>query len=151
MVNKVILVGRAGKDPELHTTKSDKKVVRFTLATWENYKDDKSETGWRQETEWHNVVIWGANAETIAKNVKKGGMVYVEGAIRTRSYDDKDGAKKWITEVVGFGRAILPEKKSIEQKKEEPRASGKTEVKAMSNINDLPQSADSILNDEVPY
>lgn len=144
MINKVILVGRAGKDPDLHTTKSEKKVVRFTLATWENYKDDKSETGWRQETEWHNIVIWGPNAETIAKMVKKGSMVYVEGSVRTRSYDDKDGNKKWITEVVGFGKALNPEKKTGEAKKEEPK---KEEPKAEKKDDFV----DDILMDEAPY
>jgi single-strand DNA-binding protein len=118
MINKVILVGRAGKDAELHTTKSDKKVVRFTLATWENYKDDKEESGWRTETDWHNIVIWGAAAETISRNVKKGSWVYVEGSIRTRSYEDKEGTTKWITEIVGFGKTIHPEKKVEEIQKD---------------------------------
>ena len=57
MINKVILIGRAGKDPDLHTTQTGKSVTRFSLATWENYKDETSETGWRQVTEWHNVVV----------------------------------------------------------------------------------------------
>ena len=64
MINKVILLGRVGKDPELHTTQSGKKVVRFTVATWENYKDETEPSGWKQVTEWHNVVVWGAAADT---------------------------------------------------------------------------------------
>lgn len=158
MINKVILVGRAGKDPVLHTTKTDKKVVKFTIATWENYKDETSETGWRTETEWHNVVVWGQSAETLAKNVKKGSMVYVEGSIRTRSYDDKEGVKKWITEVSGFARCLDP-KKAEAKKDEAPIAkeewNGKRETKAMSNINDLPQNtkeADLVPDDsEAPF
>jgi single-strand DNA-binding protein len=105
MINKVILVGRAGNDPELHTTGSGKKVCKFTLATWEYYKDEKEESGWRQETEWHNIVVWGAAAETLHKNVKKGSTVYVEGAIKNRSYE-KDGVKKYIKEIVGFAREV---------------------------------------------
>jgi single-strand DNA-binding protein len=110
MVNKIILVGRAGKEPTLHTTQSGKKVVKFTLATWESFKDEKEESGWRQVTEWHNCVVWGESAETLSKKVKKGDMIYMEGKVTTRSYEDKDGVTKYITEVIGFAKAILPKK-----------------------------------------
>ena len=110
MINKVILIGRAGKDPDLHTTERKKTVVRFTVATWENYKDEKEPTGWRQVTEWHNVVVWGAAGESIKKHLIKGELVYVEGGVRTRSYTDKEGVTKYITEIVGFARALLAKK-----------------------------------------
>lgn len=106
MINDVMLIGRAGKTPELYTTQSGKKVTKFTVATWENYKDESQESGWRTETEWHNVVVWGVSAESIAKNVKKGMLVYVKGKIQTRSYQDKDGATKYITEIIGYARAL---------------------------------------------
>ena len=110
MINKVILIGRAGKDPDLHTTERKKTVVRFTVATWENYKDEKEPTGWRQVTEWHNVVVWGAAGESIKKHLKKGELVYVEGGVRTRSYEDKEKVTKYITEIVGFAKALLGKK-----------------------------------------
>lgn len=144
MINKVILIGRAGKDPELHTTKSDKKVVKFTLATWENYKDDREESGWRQVTEWHNIVVWGAAAVTLSKQVKKGGLVYVEGAIHTRSYEDKEGVTKYITEIVGFGKALLPEKKT------QTTASKPAETKEPEP--EITDGMDKVLNkDDLPF
>lgn len=108
MINKCTLIGRAGKDPVLHTTESKKQVVKFTLATWENYKDEKEESGWRTETEWHNVVVWGQAAEGLSKSVKKGNLVYVEGVIKTRSYEDKDKNVKYITEIIGFAKNLTP-------------------------------------------
>ena len=138
MVNKVTLIGRAGKDPDLYTTKSEKKVVKFTVATWENYKDSTEESGWKQVTEWHNVVVWGAAAITLNKQLKKGGLVYVEGAIRTRSYEDKEGVTKWITEIVGFAKALFAEKQGSTSSKP------KEEVKEPLEE----RSADKILNED---
>jgi single-strand DNA-binding protein len=104
-VNKVILVGHLGKDPEIRIISNDKKVAKFTLATTESYKDN---TGQRVEnTEWHNVEFWGPIADVIERYLKKGSQVYVEGRIRTRSYDDKDGIKRYVTEIVGQNMNML--------------------------------------------
>jgi single-strand DNA-binding protein len=99
-VNKVILVGNLGKDPKVSTLNSGDKVVSFTLATSENWKDKN--TGERREkTEWHNVVIYNDNLGRIVEQYcKKGSKVYVEGQIQTRKYTDQSGAEKYITEVV---------------------------------------------------
>ena len=97
-VNKVILVGRLGKDPELRYTPSGAAVATFSLATTENFKD---RDGNRQEkTEWHNIVVWRQLAEVCGKYLHKGKQVYLEGKIQTRSYDDRDGNKRYITEIV---------------------------------------------------
>lgn len=94
-VNKVILVGNLGKDPEIMTFENGVKRAAVSVATTESYKD--KEGNWVEQTEWHNVVLWRWLAE---KNVIKGDQVYVEGKIKTRSWDDKDGNKRYTTEIV---------------------------------------------------
>ena len=97
-VNKVILVGNLGKDPEVRFTNSGSAMARFSVATSEVWND---RDGNRQErTEWHNVVVWGKQGEHCGQYLAKGRQVYVEGSIRTRSYDDKSGTKRYVTEVV---------------------------------------------------
>jgi single-strand DNA-binding protein len=104
-VNKVILVGNLGKDPEIRAIDNERKVARFSLATTESYKD---RSGQRVEnTEWHSVEFWGPVVDVIERYLKKGNQVYVEGRLRTRSYDDKDGVKKYVTEVVGQNLTLL--------------------------------------------
>jgi single-strand DNA-binding protein len=96
-VNKVILVGHLGKDAETKFTPSGVAKTTFTIATNRRWKDQQ--TGeWRDETDWHNVVLW--RSENVANYMLKGKQIYVEGRLQTRSYDDKDGNKRWITEVV---------------------------------------------------
>ncbi len=104
-INKVILIGRLGKDPELRYTTSGQPVANFTIATTEvrNSKDgDKQEY-----TEWHRIVAWGRLAEICGEYLTKGKMVYIEGALRTRSWDDKQGSKRWTTEIVSQTMQIL--------------------------------------------
>ena len=97
-VNKVILVGNLGKDPELRYTPSGTAVATFSLATTERFKD---RDGNRQEkTEWHNIVAWRQLAEICGKYLHKGKQVYIEGKIQTRSYDDRDGNKRYMTEII---------------------------------------------------
>lgn len=96
-VNLTILVGRLGKDPELRKTTTGKAVCSFSVATSEQWTTN----GQKQEhTEWHNVVVWGPQAEACGKYLTKGKEVYVEGSSRTRNYDDKDGNKRYITEII---------------------------------------------------
>ena len=98
MVNKVILIGNLGKDPEVRFTPNGRALAKFPVATSEKWTD---QDGNRQErTEWHNVVVWGKQAETCGQYLAKGRQVFVEGSIRTRQYDDKDGNKRYITEIV---------------------------------------------------
>ncbi len=105
-VNKVILVGNLGKDPEVRHLESGAVVANFPLATSESYKDRK--TGERiTQTEWHNIVIWRGLAEVAEKYLKKGSSVYVEGKLRTRSWDDKEGNKRYTTEIVADNMTML--------------------------------------------
>jgi single-strand DNA-binding protein len=98
-VNKVILIGNLGKDPEVKYTPSGTPVAKITLATNERYKDKSGE--WQDRTEWHNVVLWQRQAEIAGEYLKKGSKVYVEGRLQTRSWDDKQtNQKKYMTEVV---------------------------------------------------
>lgn len=96
-VNKVILLGHLGKDAETRFTQGGTAVTNFTLATNRRWKDQQSGE-WKEETDWHNVVLW--RSENLTNYLLKGKQVYVEGRLRTRSYDDKDGKKVWTTEVV---------------------------------------------------
>lgn len=98
-VNKAIIVGRLGADPELRFTTSGRPVANFNVATSSVWKDKQS--GERKEdTQWHKIVVWGPQAENCQKYLGKGREVFVEGEIRTRSYEDKEGVKRYITEIV---------------------------------------------------
>ncbi|TYO97511.1 single-strand binding protein [Geothermobacter ehrlichii] len=96
-VNKVILVGNLGKDPELRYTPAGTAVATFPLATSERYRDKSGQQV--EKTEWHNIVVWRNLAEICGKYLHKGKQVYIEGKIRTRSYTDRDGNKRYITEI----------------------------------------------------
>ncbi len=104
-VNKVILIGRLGRDPEMKFTPNGKAVTNFTMATNEIWSDQNGE---RQErTEWHRVVAWDKLAENCARLLEKGKQVYVEGRIQTRQWDDRDGNKRYTTEIVANSMQVL--------------------------------------------
>jgi single-strand DNA-binding protein len=115
-VNKAILIGNLGKDPEVRFTSTGRAVARFPIATSEVWTDAE---GNRQErTEWHNIIVWGKQGETCGQYLAKGRQVFVEGSIRTRNYDDKSGTKRYVTEIVaqrvrflggGGGTRVAPE------------------------------------------
>ena len=96
-VNKVILLGNLGRDPELRYTQSGQAVANFTLATSENWNDKSGERV--EKTEWHRVVVWGKVAELCSQYLSKGRSVYLEGRIQTREWEDKEGQKRFTTEV----------------------------------------------------
>jgi single-strand DNA-binding protein len=104
-VNKVILVGNLGKDPEVRYLENGAAVANFPIATSESYKDKNGNRV--DQTEWHNIVLWRGLAEVAEKYLKKGNQVYIEGKIRTRSWDDKDGNKRYTTEIVGDQMTML--------------------------------------------
>jgi len=97
-VNKVILVGRLGKDPETRYTSSGQAVCNFTMATDETYADRAGER--QKRTEWHRIVVWGKQAEVAQKYLRKGSQIFLEGRIQTRQWDDKEGQKHYATEIV---------------------------------------------------
>ena len=99
-INKVILLGRLGADPEIRVSQDGKKIARFSLATSESWKD-KSTNEKKEKTEWHKIVIFSSGlAEISEKYLKKGSLIYIEGQISTRKYTDQSGVEKYITEIV---------------------------------------------------
>jgi len=111
-VNKVILIGNLGKDPEVRYLDNGVAVANFSLATTENYKNKEGERV--SQTEWHNIVLWRGLAEVAEKWLKKGSSVYVEGKIRTRKWEDKDGNTRYSTEILGDNMTMLRGKPSSE-------------------------------------
>ena len=103
-VNKVILIGNVGKDPEVKHLENGTVLTKFPLATSETYKKDNEKV---TNTEWHNIVLFRSQAEIAEKYVKKGDALYIEGKIRTRSWDDQDGNKRYMTEIVGNNMQML--------------------------------------------
>ena len=104
-INKVILVGNLGQDPELRYTGSGTAVCNMRLATNESYKDANGQM--IDKTEWHSIVAWSRLAEICGEYLKKGSQVYFEGSLQTRSYDDKEGNTKWVTEIKAKEMMIL--------------------------------------------
>lgn len=107
-INKVILVGHLGKDPEVRNLEGGKKVANFSLATSESYNNKEGKR--IEQTEWHNIAVWGGLADVAEKYLTKGRQVYLEGKIRSRSYDDKEGVKRYTTEIVGDTFTMLGKK-----------------------------------------
>lgn len=110
-INKVILVGHLGKDPEARQLEGGVSVVSFPLATSETYNKDGRKV---EQTEWHNIVMWRGLADVAAKYLQKGKLVYIEGKLRTRSFEDKEGIKKYTTEVVAENFTLLGRKTDFE-------------------------------------
>lgn len=138
-VNKVILIGNLGKDPEVRHLESGVAVCNFPIATSETYKDRN--TGEKvSQTEWHNVVLWRGLADVAEKYLKKGAKIYVEGKLRTRSWQDQDGNTRYTTEVVGDNMTMLG------KVGDEPKAVASQEPKIKSN--ELKQEFSSPESDE---
>lgn len=117
-VNKVILVGNVGKDPDVRHLEGGTSVASFPLATSETYKNKSGEKV--TTTEWHNIVVWRGLAEVAEKYVKKGSQLYIDGRIRTRSYDDKDGNKRYFTEIYADTLRMLGKKSDSDSGTHEP-------------------------------
>lgn len=130
-VNKVILIGNVGKDPEMKYFDNDVAKANFSLATSERGYTTSGGTQVPERTEWHNIVCWRGLAQIAEKFVKKGTMLYVEGKIRSRSYDDQNGVKRYITEVVADNIELLS------------RKSGGGEAENVGGRNDFPQASDT--------
>ncbi len=111
-VNKVILVGNLGKDPEVKYLDSGVAVANFSLATTESYKNKEGERV--NQTEWHNIVLWRGLAEVAEKWLKKGSSVYIEGKIKTRKWEDKDGNTRYNTEILADNMTMLGSKSTSE-------------------------------------
>ncbi len=137
-VNKAILIGNLGADPELRYTPSGQAVASFSLATSEKFKNKDGEQ--QERTEWHNVVCWGRQAEIANEYLRKGSSVYIEGRIQTRSYDDKDGIKRYKTEIVTRQMQFLGGRPRAEQEPSQTQTQSQTtsEPEAPLDDDDLP-------------
>jgi single-strand DNA-binding protein len=146
-VNKVILVGNLGKDPEVKYTPSGTAVAKFTLATNERYKDKEGQ--WQDRTEWHNLVAWARTAEIAGEYLKKGRTVYVEGSLRTSSWDDKEsGQKKYKTEIVVNDLVLLGGRDAGEE------GGGRSRVAAAGFDQRVPErepASATITDDDIPF
>lgn len=142
-VNKVILIGNLGRDPEVRHLESGASVANFPIATTETYKD---RNGNRQDqTEWHNIVLWRGLAEIAEKYLKKGSQVYIEGKLRSRSWEDKEGNTRYITEVVGDNMTMLG--RNSDSNNSNTFSSDKTEEK----VSEAPISSTDDENDDLPF
>lgn len=140
-VNKVILVGNLGKDPEVRYLEDGTAVAKFTLATTEVYKNKEGNRV--EQTEWHNIVLWRGLASVAEKFLKKGSQVFIEGRIRNRSWDDKDGNKRYITEIIGDNLTILGRKSddsgsASHAPSPEPKSAEPSPGKTQEPTDDLP-------------
>jgi single-strand DNA-binding protein len=105
-VNKVMLLGRLGKDPELSYLPSGQSVAKFTLATNRSIKDKESGE-WKEETDWHNIVAWGKTGEVCAQYLKKGNQTFIEGRIQNRTWEDREGKKRYSTDIIAENVVLL--------------------------------------------
>ncbi len=137
-LNKVMLIGRLGRDPELRRTATGQPVARFSLATDEVWTDRNGER--QRRTEWHNIVAWSRLAEICEQYLAKGKLVYIEGRLQTREYDDRDGNRRRITEIVATDMRMLG------AKGEEREAAGEA-----SSFGEADSSVLGITDDDVPF
>ena len=136
-VNKVILVGNLGKDPEVRYLDSGVAVANFSLATTENYKNKQGEKV--SQTEWHNIVLWRGLAEVAEKWLKKGSSVYIEGKIRTNKWEDKEGNPRYNTEILADNMTMLGNRINSD-------VSDKNDSKTVSEIKSVNDE-----NDDLPF
>lgn len=139
-VNHVFLIGNLGKDPEIQYIEGNIPVAKFPLATTETYKDKKGNTV--PQTEWHNIVLWRGLAELAAKYLHKGSLVHIEGSLRTRSWEDKDKNKRFMTEIIASNLVML-DKRNGEFRSEHDEQSG------LSSGSMSDDQAD--ISDDLPY
>lgn len=150
-VNKVILLGNVGKDPEIKSTPSGTMIANLTLATSDRFQDQGG--NWQDRTEWHNLVAFKRTAEIIRDYVKKGSKLYVEGKIQTRSWDDKEtGAKRYRTEIIVNDLSLLSGRDEGSSSGGYSRASGSSsyDQRGPQPVDDISQSAE-ISDDDIPF
>lgn len=144
MVNKVILIGNVGKDPEVRYLEGNVALARFPLATSETYRNKDGERV--SQTEWHNIVLWRGLAKVAEDYVRKGQALYIEGKIRSRKYEDRDGNTRYVTEIVADNMQMLGRRADNESaasteagnRESEPEAPAKENIEPGTETDDLP-------------
>lgn len=152
-LNKVMLIGNLGKDPEIKYTPSGVPVAKFSIATNESYKDKGGE--WQERTEWHNIVAWQRLAEIIGEYVKKGSKLFVEGRLQTSSWEDKQsGEKKYKTEIVATSILLLGGRGADADAEGRSRGAtantGSMDQRPQHAAEDVPQEA-GITDEDIPF
>jgi single-strand DNA-binding protein len=151
-VNKVILLGNVGKDPEIRSTPGGTMVANFTLATSDRFQDQQG--NWQDRTEWHNLVAFKRTAEIVRDYVKKGSKLYIEGKIQTRTWDDKDGAKHYKTEILVNDLSLLSSRDEGSGGYSRPANSSNSaanfDQRPPAGRDDLSQAAE-ISDDDIPF
>lgn len=147
-VNKVILVGNVGKDPEVRHFENDGAVANFPLATSERGYTTRNGQEIPERTEWHNIVVWRGLAKVVESYVKKGTQVYIEGKLRTRSYDDKDGVKRYTTEIYADSLQLLGRRTDNATGPMDPTGSQPMNNGSTQPISSPPQNDDFLKEDE---
>jgi len=142
-VNKVILVGNLGKDPEVRHLENGTAVANFPIATSESYKDKEGNR--IDQTEWHNVVVWRKLAEIAESYLKKGSQIYLEGKLRTRSWDDQQGNKRYTTEVVADTFTMLGKKEDSQNTQDFANSNSSASIK--NNVTEINNS----IEDDLPF
>lgn len=137
-LNKVMLIGNTGKDPEIRHLENESMVANFPLATTERYKDKNGE--WQEQTEWHNIVCWRTLAERVEKYVKKGSQLFVEGKIRTNNWVDQSGQKRYSIEILADNIQLLGKK-----------SESQTTTQNIQQIVALADASNQDLPDDLPF
>jgi single-strand DNA-binding protein len=149
-VNKVILLGNVGKDPEIRSTPNGVMVANFTLATSDRFQDPQG--NWQDRTEWHNLVTFKRTAEIVRDYVKKGTKLYIEGKLQTRSWDDKEsGQKRYKTEIVVFDLSLLSGRDDSSGQSGSGRSGSSASFDQRSAAHDDISQQAEISDDDIPF
>lgn len=146
-LNKAMIIGRLGQDPDVRYTQSNTAVANMSIATSERYKDKSGE--WKETTEWHRVVAWGRTAEICQEYLKKGSQVYIEGPIQTRQWEDKEGRTRYTTEIKALQMTMLDSKGSNGSGSAAASKQQQASEPMSSNV-DLDENFDDI-DDDLPF
>lgn len=145
-LNKAMIIGRLGRDPDVRYTQSNTAVANMSIATSERYKDKSGE--WKETTEWHRVVAWGRTAEICQEYLQKGSQVYIEGPIQTRQWEDKEGQTRYTTEIKALQMTMLDSKR--DNAGAAPSQPKNKASEPMSSSVDLDENFDDI-DDDLPF
>ncbi len=157
MINKVTLIGNLGRDPEVRHFENGSMVAKFSVATNESYRDKNGE--WQTNTEWHDIVVWRGLAERAEKSLKKGSLVYIDGKLTHRKYQDKDGNDRYITEVVANTFRLLEKREAGSSMGNFPRPDDAPGVsyqivdnpKERSTVSAADTKSDGAVEDDLPF
>lgn len=153
-INKVILLGNVGKDPEIRTLESGIKVAQFSLATSESYKD--KDGNWKEQTEWHNIVAWSYQAEKAEQNLHKGAQVYLEGKIKTRQWADQNNVTRYTTDIVADKFLLLGRKSEGKNFPPLPDENNYNPPNSANNnsqptMNEVEETTNNVQEDDLPF